>query len=63
MLLQCHEDPAVPEEVSAYLLTQLPNATLVTLATTGHSPHLTAPAEVAAAMLAFLADQYHGVAG
>jgi sigma-B regulation protein RsbQ len=38
LLLQCHEDPAVPEEVSAYLVAHLPGATLVTLATTGHSP-------------------------
>jgi sigma-B regulation protein RsbQ len=54
LLLQCHEDPAVPEEVSAYLLAHVPHATLVTLATTGHSPHLTAPAEVAAAIRHFL---------
>lgn len=55
LLLQCTDDPAVPEEVNAYLLAHLPRATLVTLATTGHSPHLTAPAEVAAAMRRFLA--------
>jgi sigma-B regulation protein RsbQ len=55
LLLQCQDDPAVPEDVGAYLVAQLPCATLVTLATTGHSPHLTAPAEVAAAMQAFLA--------
>jgi sigma-B regulation protein RsbQ len=56
LLLQCKDDPAAPEEVSTYLLTHLPCATLVTLATTGHSPHLTAPAEVAAAIRHFLAD-------
>lgn len=55
LVLQCSDDPAVPEEVSAYLLAQLPNATLVTLEATGHSPHLTAPAEVAAAIKHFLA--------
>jgi sigma-B regulation protein RsbQ len=54
LLLQCHDDPAVPEEVSAFLLAQLPCATLVTLATTGHSPHLTAPEQVAAAIQQFL---------
>lgn len=56
LLLQCHDDPAVPEEVSAYLLAHLPCATLVMLATTGHSPHLTAPVEVAAAIRHFLAS-------
>jgi sigma-B regulation protein RsbQ len=54
LLLQCTDDPAVPEEVSAYLLAHLPGATLVTLATTGHSPHLTAPAEVVSAIQHFL---------
>jgi len=55
LLLQCHDDPAVPEEASAYLLAHLPCATLVTLAASGHAPHLTNPAEVAAAINAFLA--------
>jgi sigma-B regulation protein RsbQ len=56
LLLQCLDDPAVPEEVSAYLLAHLPDAMLVTLATTtGHSPHLTAPVEVAATIQHFLA--------
>jgi sigma-B regulation protein RsbQ len=54
LLVQCHEDPAVPEEVGAYLLAHIPCATLVILAATGHSPHLTAPAEVAGAMSDFL---------
>jgi sigma-B regulation protein RsbQ len=56
LLLQCHGDPAVPEEVSAYLLAHLPSATLVTLAASGHSPHLTAPVEVATAMQPFLTN-------
>ena len=50
------DDPAVPEEVSTYLLAYLPDATLVALAATGHCPHLTAPAEVAAAIRHFLAE-------
>jgi sigma-B regulation protein RsbQ len=54
LVLQCHDDPAVPEEVSAYMLAHLPRATLVTLATTGHSPHLTAPEEVATAIRGFI---------
>jgi len=54
LLLQCSEDIAVPEEVSAYLLAHLPQATLVTLATTGHCPHLSAPFEVVAALREFI---------
>jgi sigma-B regulation protein RsbQ len=57
LLLQCHNDPAVPEEANTYLLAHLPYATLVVLAATGHSPHLAAPAEVAAALLHFSAGQ------
>ncbi|MBJ6145519.1 alpha/beta fold hydrolase [Hymenobacter sp. BT559] len=55
LLLQCHDDPAVPEEVSDYMLAHLPAAKLVMLTTTGHSPHLTAPDEVATAIKDFLA--------
>lgn len=54
LLLQCSEDVAVPEEVSAYLLAHLPQATLVTLQTTGHCPHLSAPFEVVAALREFI---------
>lgn len=54
LLLQCSEDAAVPAEVSQYMLTHLPQATLVNLEATGHCPHLTAPAEVLTAMQAFL---------
>jgi sigma-B regulation protein RsbQ len=54
LLLQCADDPAVPEEVSQYLLAHLPHATLVTLPVSGHCPHLTAPTEVLAAMAHFI---------
>ncbi|WP_220235683.1 alpha/beta fold hydrolase [Hymenobacter ginsengisoli] len=54
LLLQCSEDVAVPEEVSAYMLAHLPQAQLVTLQTTGHCPHLSAPFEVVAALRAFI---------
>jgi len=33
LLLQCHDDPAVPGQVNAYLLAHLPCATLVMLGT------------------------------
>ncbi|WP_198172793.1 alpha/beta fold hydrolase [Hymenobacter ginkgonis] len=55
LLLQCREDVAVPDEVTAYLQAQLPQATLITLNTTGHCPHLSAPLEVLAALQEFLA--------
>jgi sigma-B regulation protein RsbQ len=54
LLLQCSEDVAVPQEVSDYLLAHLPQATLVTLQTTGHCPHLSAPFEVVAALREFI---------
>jgi sigma-B regulation protein RsbQ len=54
LLVQCSEDVAVPEEVSSYMLAHLPQATLVTLRTTGHCPHLSAPFEVVAALRNFI---------
>ncbi|RZK25204.1 MAG: alpha/beta hydrolase, partial [Hymenobacter sp.] len=54
LLVQCSEDVAVPAEVGEYLLAHLPQAQLVTLAATGHCPHLSAPLETLAAMLPFL---------
>lgn len=53
LLLQCTDDAAVPVEVNQYLLTHLPLVALVQLRATGHSPHLTAPAEVLAAIQQF----------
>lgn len=58
LLLQCSQDIAAPSEVGEYLLAQIPRATLVTLSTTGHCPHLSAPLETLAAMEAFLANQH-----
>jgi len=54
LLVQCSQDIAAPAEVGAYLLEHIPQATLVTLSTTGHCPHLSAPLETLAAMEAFL---------
>ncbi len=56
LLLQCTDDPAAPAEVSQYLLNTLLDATLITLSTNGHCPHLTAPAEVVHAIQHFLAS-------
>jgi sigma-B regulation protein RsbQ len=54
LLVQCSDDVAVPAEVGDYLLAHLPQAQLVTLAATGHCPHLSAPLETLAAMQPFL---------
>ena len=54
LLVQCSDDVAVPPEVADYLLAHLPQAQLVTLAATGHCPHLSAPLETLAAIQAFL---------
>lgn len=56
LLVQCSQDIAAPAEVGAYLLDHLPQATLITLDTTGHCPHLSAPLETLAAMETFLAN-------
>ncbi|WP_375379540.1 alpha/beta fold hydrolase [Hymenobacter volaticus] len=57
LLVQCSQDIAAPSEVGAYLLEHLPQATLITLDTTGHCPHLSAPLETLAAMETFLAKE------
>jgi sigma-B regulation protein RsbQ len=54
LVVQCTEDVAGPPEVGAYLLRHLPHAQLVTLATTGHCPHLSAPLETLAAIQSFV---------
>lgn len=55
LLVQCADDPAVPEEVNHYLAQHLPRATLCRLSSAGHCPHLTKPSETAAAMNEFIA--------
>ncbi|UOR06958.1 alpha/beta hydrolase [Hymenobacter aerilatus] len=57
LLVQCQHDVAAPEEVGAYLLEQLPNATLVQLQATGHCPHLSAPLETLATIEHFLTHE------
>jgi sigma-B regulation protein RsbQ len=54
LVVQCTDDVAGPPEVGAYLMRHLPHAQLVTLSTTGHCPHLSAPLETLAAMQAFV---------
>jgi sigma-B regulation protein RsbQ len=54
LVVQCIDDVAGPPEVGAYLLRHLPQAQLVTLNTSGHCPHLSAPLQTLAALQAFL---------
>jgi sigma-B regulation protein RsbQ len=53
LVVQCAYDVAGPPEVGAYLLQHLPQGVLVTLRTSGHCPHLSAPLETLAAIQAF----------
>jgi sigma-B regulation protein RsbQ len=55
LVVQSQEDFIAPAQVGSYLVTQLPNARLVTLPTAGHCPQLSAPLETLAALRAFLA--------
>lgn len=54
LVVQCTDDVAGPPEVGAYLLHHLPQAQLITLNTSGHCPHLSAPLETLAAIRAFV---------
>lgn len=54
LVLQCSDDLLAPVHIGAYTRDKLPNATLVQLRATGHLPHVSAPAETAEAILAYL---------
>jgi sigma-B regulation protein RsbQ len=54
LVLQCSADAIAPEVVGRYVHEQVPGSTFVQLAATGHCPHLSAPAETAAAIRAWL---------
>lgn len=53
LVVQCLDDVAGPPEVGQYLLQHLPQGELITLHTSGHCPHLSAPLETLAAIKAF----------
>ncbi len=57
LILQCSEDVIAPAVVGTYVHEAIAGSTLVTLAATGHVPHLSAPGETAAAIAAFLAER------
>ena len=54
LILQCSEDIIASNNVGEYVHSHMPNSTLVTLKATGHCPNLSAPAEVIAAIRAFV---------
>jgi sigma-B regulation protein RsbQ len=56
LLLQCTDDPIVPEAAGRWMAARLPDGRFVQLDATGHCPHLSAPAETTAALRAFLQD-------
>jgi sigma-B regulation protein RsbQ len=54
LVLQCADDPIAPDAVGEYVAAAMPAAELVRLTATGHCPHMSAPAETAAAIGRFL---------
>ncbi|UQX88453.1 alpha/beta hydrolase [Jatrophihabitans telluris] len=54
LILQCRDDPIAPEVVGNYVHDHIPGSTLVQLAATGHCPNLSAPAETARTIRAYL---------
>lgn len=54
LLVQSKQDIAVPLEVAEYMHRQIKNSQLSVINATGHFPHISAPAEVIAAMSPFI---------
>lgn len=54
LVLQCQEDIIAPECVGEYVHAQVPDSEYILLEATGHCPNLSAPAEVTAAIRAFV---------
>jgi sigma-B regulation protein RsbQ len=53
LVIECAQDAIAPREVGAYVAQHIAGSALVTLDTTGHCPHLSAPEETARAITAF----------
>jgi sigma-B regulation protein RsbQ len=51
LVLQCRHDALAPEEVGTAVAAAVPRGHLVVLDATGHCPHISAPAQVATAVL------------
>ncbi|GAA4961831.1 alpha/beta hydrolase [Kineococcus glutinatus] len=54
LVLQCRDDALAPDTAVCEVVARLPHATLVPLRATGHCPHVSAPEETAAVILAHL---------
>jgi sigma-B regulation protein RsbQ len=54
LILQCSDDVIAPDSVGGYVHQKIEGSTLVKLKATGHCPNLSAPAETAAAIRAWL---------
>lgn len=54
LVLQCSNDVIAPDEVGEFVAREMPHTTFRKLAATGHCPNLSAPAETAEAIRAFL---------
>ncbi len=55
LALQCARDAIAPPEVGAFVHSQIPGSTLLTLPATGHCPQLSAPEATLAAIASFAA--------
>ncbi|MBE1546125.1 sigma-B regulation protein RsbQ [Mycobacterium sp. OAS707] len=53
LVIECEQDAIAPREVGAYVHRHIEGSELVTLNTTGHCPHLSAPEVTARAIVAF----------
>lgn len=53
LVIECEHDAIAPREVGAYVHRHIGGSELVTLKTTGHCPHLSAPEATAKAIAAF----------
>jgi len=53
LIVESERDAIAPPEVGAYVHRQIDGSTLVTLNTTGHCPHLSAPEATAKAIAGF----------
>lgn len=54
LILQCSDDIIAPLEVGRYVHSQIVGSELIVLEATGHCPNLSAPAEVASAIRAYV---------
>ena len=60
LVIQCSADAIAPDCVGEYVHARIPGSVLVKLSATGHCPNLSAPAETAAAITAYL-DENPGI--